>query len=209
VNVLGIGSLVGFAGRRWRVEAVDDRSKVLDVVPHRSGKLPRFDRPANEALHDRVVETMRRVLEDDDVPPYLDREARAFLQQGRSAYRALRLDRAQVVSSKADTLVVTWRGTEVNAILAILLAGAGLGTETNDIGLGVVDTTPEELRAVLSGLAECPPIADLAGFVGNLRSAKLDEFVDEGLLRRLWSDRNARHRGAVSAVLRELASGGG
>lgn len=207
VNVLGVGSLVGFAGRRWRVEAVDDRSKVLDVVPHRSGRLPRFDRPASEAMHDRLVATTRLVLSADDLPAYLDGEARSFLEQGRAAYRALRLDRHAMVQSGGDTLVATWRGTATNGLLAILLVSAGLEVETHDIGVTVLGTEPEELRMLLGRLAECPPVEDLADFVEGLRTAKLDEFVDESLLRRLWAARNEEHRGAVSEILHQLRGG--
>ncbi len=204
VNVLGIGSLVGFAGRRWRVEAVDDRSKVLEVVPHRSGKLPRFDRPANESLHDRVVAAMRMVLADDDAPAYLDSEARSFLDQGRAAYRSFALDASRMIVAGNDTHLLTWRGTDVNGVLAILLNGAGLEVETHDVGVTVVGTRPEEVRGVLACLPECPPLVDLADFVEGLRTAKLDEFIDETLLRRLWADRHEHRREQVSQLLTEL-----
>lgn len=203
-NVLGIGSLVGFAGRRWRVEAVDDRGKVLDVVPHRSGKLPRFDRLANEPLDDRLTTVMREVLSDSEVPPYLDAVGREFLQQGRTAYRDLSLASFKVVPAARDTHVMTWRGTAVNSVLSVALMGAGFEVEVHDVGVTVVDRSPRQVVAILRELTECPPIEELAGFVAGLRSAKLDDFVDEHLLRRLWVQRNARHRTAVSQVLQGL-----
>jgi ATP-dependent helicase Lhr and Lhr-like helicase len=208
VNVLGVGSLVGFAGRRWRVEAVDDRAKVLEVVQHRAGKLPRFNRPASEALDDRLVATIRVVLGDDDRPAYLDPAALEFLDQGRAAYRELGLDRRTLVPAGGDTHLVTWAGTAVNSLLAILLTSAGLEAEVHDVGITAVDTSPAELAAVLSGLEECPPVEDLAGFVEGLRTAKLDDFVDEDLLRRLWAVRNAKHRARVTAVLRQVNGAG-
>ncbi len=39
-NIVGIGSILVFGGRRWRVTAIDDPGKVLEVEPHRSGELP-------------------------------------------------------------------------------------------------------------------------------------------------------------------------
>lgn len=203
-NVLGVGSLIGFAGRRWRVEAVDDRAKVLEVVPHRSGKLPRFDRPANERLHDRLTTTMREVLSDTDVPAYLDAAGREFLEQGRSVYRDLSLERRALISAARDTHVITWRGTAVNSVLSIVLMSAGLEVAVHDVGVTAVDTTPGQLAAVLQHTGECPAMEDLSDFVIGLRTAKLDDFVDENLLRRLWAARNANHRDAVSSVLDHL-----
>lgn len=205
-NVLGIGSLVGFAGRRWRVEAVDDRAKVLDVVPHRSGKLPRFDRPANEQLHDRVTATMLEVLLDHEVPAYLDGTAKEFLLQGRTAFRELGLDRRALISAARDTQVITWRGTAVNSVLAIVLMSAGLEVAVHDIGVTAVDVTPKQLASVLQEAGACPPMEDLSDFVLGLRTAKLDDHVDEPLLRRMWASRNERHRGDVSHVLDSLRS---
>lgn len=209
VNVLGVGSMVGFAGRRWRVEAVDDRAKVLDVVPHRAGRLPRFDRPASEALDDKLVATMRAVLEDDDRPAYLDPAAREFLDQGRAAFRELRLGHRMMIEAGSDTHLMTWAGTAVNGVLAILLTSAGLDAEVHDAGVTAVGMTPSELAALLGELDGCPPIEDLAGFVEGLRTAKLDEFVDEGLLRRLWATRNEEHRRAVDQLLRDLRGSSG
>lgn len=202
VNVLGVGSIVGFAGRRWRVMAADDRAMVLDVVPHRAGKLPRFDRPASEALDDRLVKTMRTVFEDDDRPAYLDPTALEFLDQGRAAYRRLGLGHSSMVRAGNDTHLLTWAGTAVNDLVGILLVSAGLDVEVHDVGVTAIDTTPDELTGILSDLEECPPIEDLAGFVQGLRKAKLDEFVDEELLRRLWALRNDIHREGVTAVLK-------
>jgi ATP-dependent Lhr-like helicase len=203
-NVLGIGALVGFAGRRWRVEAIDDRGKVLDVIPHRSGRLPKFDPVSGEAVHDRLSATMRSVLEDTGAPPYLDRQASTFLAEARSSYRALGLDSRDVVEAGADCYLLTWRGTAVNALLAILIRSAGLECEALDVGVGVTDCSPDELRAVFESVTAFPSIEQLGEFVANLRNAKLDDYIDEDLLRRLWCDRNSDVLVDAEATLREL-----
>jgi ATP-dependent Lhr-like helicase len=203
-NVLGIGSLVGFAGRRWRVEAVDDRAKVLEVVPHRSGKLPRFDRPANEPLHDRLTTMTLEVLLDDDRPAFLDAAGGEFLDQGRAAFRELGLQRRNVIEAGADTHLLTWHGTAVNSLLSIVLMSAGIDAEANDIGVTAVGISAPELKQLLGSLPECPEIDDLASFVVGLRSAKLDDFIDEDLLRRLWARRNEKNRLSVTNILTDI-----
>ncbi len=90
-NPVGVGVVIAFAGRRWRIEAVDDRSKVLEVVHHRSGKIPKFDNVMNEPVHDRLSAEMRAVLQDTSVPGFLDGEAKGYLSEGRAAYRFFQL----------------------------------------------------------------------------------------------------------------------
>lgn len=203
-NVLGIGSLVGFAGRRWRVEAVDDRAKVLEVVPHRSGKLPRFDRPANEQLHDHVTATMLEVLSDHEIPAYLDAAGKKFLLQGRTAFRELGLHRRALIPAARDTHVITWRGTAINSVLSIVLMSAGLEVAVHDVGVTAFDVTPKQLAGILQQAGDCPPMEDLSDFVLGLRTAKLDDFIEESVLRRLWAARNEKHRDTVSSILTEL-----
>ncbi|MGT2515522.1 hypothetical protein ACVOMT_15960 [Sphingomonas panni] len=104
--------------------------------------------------------------------------------------------------------MVTWAGTAVNGLLAILLTSAGLEAEVHDVGVTAVNISPAELTAVLGGLERCPPVEDLASYVEGLRTAKLDDFVDEELLRRLWAVRHAKHRDRVTAILRQLTQTG-
>ena len=203
-NVLAIGALVGFAGRRWRVEAVDDHAKVLTVAPHRSGRLPRFDPVTGETVHARLSAEMRKVLEEQDAPTYLDPAAAAFLAEGRAAYQRLGLDGADAIASGRDTLLATWAGTAVNDVFLILLRAAGFECQADDVALLVVDCAPVELRGVLDALGAFPTTTELSAFVENLRRAKYDDLIDEALLRRLWAARAEQARSDAIAFLQRL-----
>lgn len=48
-------SLVAFAGRRWIVQDIDEKTNTLFVVPHPSGVVPRFERADGERLHDQLA----------------------------------------------------------------------------------------------------------------------------------------------------------
>lgn len=203
-NVLGIGSLVGFAGRRWRVEAVDDRGKVLEVVPHRSGRLPRFDPVSGEAVHGRLSDMMRTVLEDDEEPSYADPQGRMFLAEARAAYRRLGFNAHSAIDFGGDAYLMTWAGTSVNDLLAMLVQAAEIDCQANDVGIVAVECGAEELTRLLGSVTEFPSVESLSEFVENLRSAKLDEFIDEALLRRLWVARNRSVRREAEEVLGRL-----
>jgi ATP-dependent Lhr-like helicase len=187
-NPVGVGVVIAFAGRRWRIETVDDRGKVIEVVQHRSGKIPKFDNVMNEPVHDRLSAEMRAVLQDTSVPGFLDDAAKGYLSEGRVAFRQLGLDSGSLVSAGKDTHVFTWHGSDVNAVLGFAFASAGLECAVMDVGVTVLDTHPDVVLAIMKQIAERPPDIDsVAEFVENLQSAKFDEMVPEDLLRRLWT----------------------
>lgn len=190
-NVLAVGSLLAFAGRRWRVIDVDDRARVLSVSPHPSGRLPKFDRQSTEPLDDRVLDEMRKVYLDADMPDWLDAQSLAFLGQGRAAFAKLNLERTGFVTSGGDTHVLLWRGTAMNNVLAVALTGAGIGCEAHDLGVTLADTTPAEAQKLLAQLSRAPSAATLSEFVEGLQSSKYDHLAPAGLLRRLWARRHA------------------
>ncbi|WP_192248709.1 hypothetical protein [Mesorhizobium silamurunense] len=164
--------------------SVDDRSKVLEVERHRSGKIRQFDNVMSEPVHDRLSAEMRAVLEGGDIPAYLDAAAVDFQRQGRE----LGLPQIRFLPAGKDTHVPTWRGTEANAVLAITMVSAGLECAVHEVGVTVLETTPEEAEAVLRQLAERPPdIQPISEFVENIETARFDGMVPEQVPRRLWA----------------------
>jgi ATP-dependent helicase Lhr and Lhr-like helicase len=203
-NEISVGGLIVFAGQRWRVTTVDDRSKVLEVVPHRSGQLPKFDRLHAEPIHDRLAMEVRAVYLDTGIPPYLDQQAAILLQEGRENFARYHLDQVRLLPSENDTHILTWRGNQLNALLAILLNGAGLACEAHDMGVTVPDTSLEQLQALLRKVPPTPEISVLGEFVSDLRTAKFDGYISDALLRRHWVRSNAPLGEKLSALLAEL-----
>lgn len=190
-NVLFVGSILAFAGRRWRVIAVDDRAKVLNVEPHRSGRLPLFERQAVEPLGDRLAQEMRAVYLAQDLPAYADPAATALLQEGRDAFAAFDLSRRAVLADGPDTHVLLWRGGEMNGVMAVALLAMGAETEVHDLGVTLTNTTTDHARVLLETVAtRAPSKADLSSFVVNLSEAKFDAYAPQAVLRRLWERRH-------------------
>lgn len=203
-NVIAVGALLVFGGQRWRVAAVDDRSKVLEVVAHRAGRLPKFDRRAVEPLHDRLVAEMRSVYLEAGVPAYLDETAVRLLEEGRAAFAEAGLGASRFLAAGKDTHVITWRGSALNALVAVVLMSAGLECEAHDMGVTVADATPDEVRALLARLDNIPSIGELAGFVATLRVAKYDELLPDELLRRVWVQANEPRHLHLKNLLSEI-----
>lgn len=203
-NAVAIGGLLAFAGQRWRIIAIDERSKVLDVELHRTAQLPKFDRLAAEPVHDRLAQEMRQVYLSDEIPSYIDQNAMQLLLEGRTAFQNLNLAKTHFIASKKDTHVLTWRGSAMNAALAILFLSAGLDCESHDVGVTVAGTAPTEIKKVLENLTHFPSADDLSGFVANIRTAKFDDYVPDALLQRAWSRRTEEQCAALPTLCAEL-----
>ncbi|WP_312082827.1 DEAD/DEAH box helicase [Brevundimonas sp.] len=203
-NVLFVGSVLAFAGRRWRVTGVDDRAKVLNVEPHRAGRLPLFERQSVEPLGDRLAQEMRSVYLSQDLPAYADPAATALLQEGRDAFAAYDLTRHAVLADGPDTHLLLWRGGAMNSVMAVALRAMGAETEVHDLGVTLAQTSPDRARALLESVAaQSPSVSDLSGYVANLSEAKFDAYAPPDVLRRLWEIRH----GASVAELSKLAAG--
>jgi len=206
-NPVAIDNLVLFAGRRWRIVAVDEKAHVIEVEPHKGGQAPKFETPLGEQVHTRLMNEMKAVFEAEDIPPFLDAPAQELLAQGRAAYRRGDLSRRAIVEMGGSVMLFPWVGTSTVAAISIALAGLHVKSEDNGVGLTVVATWDRTLDA-LTRLSKFTP-DDLAGVENAalaLCTAKYDEFLPATLLRRLWCRRNADVIAAIPEIARGLLS---
>jgi len=185
--------LVVFAGQRWVVLEIDERTNTLDVAPHPGGMVPKFDRANIEPAHDRLAAEMRAVYISDDIPPYLEAKARELLAEGRATFRGQGLSERTIVEEERDVHLFTWRGSQANDAFAAALAMAKLPAEAHDFGLTVPKKSAAEVVSVLQAFSSrgAPDPIEVALFVANPKQGKFSAFVPDGLARRQWSQRNA------------------
>lgn len=180
--------MIIFAGRRWVVVSVDAQAKVLEVAPAPGGIPPAFAGGEAGMLHDRIVREMLSVYSRQDVPRFLDANAKALLEEGRQAWRSMGLDRHRIVSQGNDVVLFPWVGSGRRDSLLLALLAAGFSAETYDITLTVRADEPD-VRKALARLAEAPPPdpMDLARAVENKAVDKYDFYLGEDLLCRGWA----------------------
>ncbi len=205
-NAIAIGGLIGFAGRRWRITAVDDRARVVQVTTHPAGRLPMFENGSAEPIHDRLAAEMRAVLEDDDAPRWLDATAAGFLAEGRATWRVIGASGGGLIEAGRTTHLLTWRGSAFNHLAAVLFVAAGLHAEAHDIGVAIEGVTPGELGSRLPELMKLLDIRRLSESVEGLRREKYDGFVPESLLRAAWADRHVAMLPDLQALPRTIAA---
>lgn len=157
---LAPGVTIVFAGRRWRVEAIHEREKVIEVAPDRSGKPPPFGGGVGE-IHDAVAARMRRVLAGAESFAYLDTAAARLLEEAREAFLHFGLDRTDIVAPEADQrFLATWAGTAANGSLGLILNARGFTIRQADGMIEVQGTAaalrnlPSELEAIARGAAD-------------------------------------------------------
>jgi ATP-dependent Lhr-like helicase len=199
-------SLVVFAGQRWIVQDLDEKTNTLFVAPHPGGVVPRFERADGERLHDRLAAEMRQVYLSFDEPAYLDDKGRALLAEGREMFRALGLETTTFVQEEKDLHVFLWRGSQATAVFGAAAAMVGLPGEVHDFGLTLPKTSSPEARTVLMRLADADSIdaTEVAAFVQNIAAGKFREQVPEHLARSLWARQNTSEIGGITGMARTL-----
>ncbi|OZB17250.1 MAG: ATP-dependent helicase [Hyphomonas sp. 34-62-18] len=182
LNVLAPKMMIIFSGRRWIVEDVDDRDKVIVVSPGKGGVPPKFGGDPGD-IHDRVIERMFEVLEGEHLPAYLDTAARDLLLEARDQYVQFGFsDTSIIMLSDLTAAIATRAGTVKTTTLALALRAEGYEVETHDGFLTV--TSKDRIGELYDRLKH---IADgdhepLFGAQTNLVFEKFHPFLTRDLL---------------------------
>lgn len=207
------GTLLIFAGRRWRVLSVDESRKVVDLARAKGGRPPRFT-GAHAPIHDRVRREMLDVYRGKDMPPFLDPTARTLLAEARQYFTRYRLDECPALEWGADTLLFLWKGDRVMGTAAVALAARGLEVSADGLALSVSGTSPDNLRKHLERMLAggVPDATALAASVVNKESEKYDWVLKGPLLDAAYAARSLDPPGAwrsLRGVLDHLTTGRG
>jgi ATP-dependent Lhr-like helicase len=206
-NMLGPGSYLSFAGKRWRVEGVDNVARVIEVVAHRSGKVPKFEALGNEYLDRRIVEETREVLRGKPDYAYLDATARNLLAEACEYFRESGLNDAVMLTHRDAVLLFTWRGTTVNQLLALAFKMSGLPAELHDAGINIPATNESDVARTLATWARVGvTIDDAAAGVETFVSGKWDEFIPIEVLRNQWKRAYAPSIPELNELVKELVA---
>lgn len=203
-NPLRTGDYLTFAGRRWIVEAVDDKGKEIRVSRAPAGRVPEFPSQEGAPLHDRLVAEMRAVYRATDRPVFLDAQAWTLLQEGRAAYTERALDQRHIAVHGDDAYLFTWRGTRATETIRLALATCGIRTEIDALGLRAPNCQAASLASALASLRSAVSSPQqLAEKVEVLRRQKYDNHLPDALLR----DAFARSRLDMTGLAEILQAG--
>ena len=196
-----------FAGRRWRVVAVDEQRKVIEVRPAPGGRIPKFSGERGD-VDDEVRQEMRAVYMGTAMPPYLDATARDLLKEARMHFSQYGLECRSIVPSGVETMIFTWTSDRINDTLAVWLKYLGHIAQNEGIGVRVFASGPDTMAALRCLVSD--PVPDpvaLAAPVKNKLSEKYDCLLDEPLMNAEYASRKLDVAGARALVETLVAVG--
>lgn len=181
-NILSPGMMLIFSGRRWLVQEIHDREKVIMVKPAKAGVPPVFGGDPGE-IHDDVIARMFDVLKADTKPLYMDANALGMLEEARLNYAQMGFTDASLVNLGEETSIIATRvGTMKTTTLALALRGFGFSVEQYDGFLQVEagEETPP-ISEVLKRIGDGEDV-DLFADAGNLLTEKFHPYLTRELL---------------------------
>jgi ATP-dependent helicase Lhr and Lhr-like helicase len=195
-----------FSGRRWSILEIRDREKVVVVVPSSAGVPPLFGGEGGD-LDDRIVQEMREIYEEADIPPFLDQTAAKLLEEGRNEYHRLELGIRGAIEKQGDVYLFPWSGSLTASTLALALKAQGLDTSVRGIVLEVPKQTVAGVQRRLRTLAAAaaPNAIELASNVSNLIHAKYDPYLPQDLLVEQYAADRIRAK-RVPVIAKQLLS---
>jgi ATP-dependent Lhr-like helicase len=195
------GNRLIFGGRRWRIVAIDDRQKVIELTRSKGGKPPTFD-GNGAAVSDEVRQRMLARYHSKDVPVYLDATSQRLLDEGRDYFRRWSLDTQPALVSGSETLIFPWRGDRIHATIAVILTRSGLTADATGVAITITDAGIEKVVECIDRvLSDEPPSAiDLAVAVKNKIIDKYDEYLGEDLINAAYAARSLDVVGAFAAL---------
>lgn len=190
VQMMTAGQRILFAGKTWRVDEVDEPQKTIYVTRTSGGVPPLFSGGAGR-IHTRVRQYMRKLLEENSVPIFLDDAAHRFLAEARDCYKRMELSHQVIVDQGAEVMLLTWLGDAANEAIACLLIRRGFTATPSGPGVEVFKggyTVDEIMDALLdAAIDEPPPLDMLLENVQNLQREKWDWALPDGLLRKAYA----------------------
>ncbi|MBD2000701.1 DEAD/DEAH box helicase [Leptolyngbya sp. FACHB-541] len=195
-----------FAGHRWRVLAVDQERRIVDVERAAAGRVPSFS--GNRGwIHNRIREEMYRLYVSKEAPIFLDAIAHDLLSEARTNFHRFHLANTPLLSNGQQTLLFCWKGDLVMNTILVQLQSKGLRVGRDAIALTIEETTPAKVLKELRAIAAKPPVnpVALAATVRNKISEKYDPFLSEELLCQNYASSYLDTRGSW-ATISELVS---
>ena len=195
-----VDSMMIFAGKRWRVVAIDAPSKTIQLTRAAGGKAPMFHSSGGEVA-DGIRQKMRHLYESDFVPAYLDQASVQLLNQGRAAYSQYNLSSGQILQTGNDCVIFPWRGSRITNTISVMLTVSGIKTGVDGLSIACHDVQMDEVYAALADIsaANVPDGIALASEVPVKVVDKNDQFLGERLLAQAYAARDLDPAGATQA----------
>lgn len=176
-------SLILFGGRRWRVVHVDDRDKVVEVIPAQGGRAPMFAGGPGR-VHRLVHEEMYRLYQATETPAFLDHRAAALFREGREQFAKFELGKTNLIPFEGGSTFFCWAGDLAANTLLVQFQALGFTGLSFGVGMFIEDIEPGKLRSRIAEIAGAGPVDPvvLSDSVPNRIIDRYDSYLPPDLL---------------------------
>ena len=180
---ISAGGMLIFAGKRWRIDSIDDRKREIAVNPAKGGRPPKFCGSAG-SIHGAVRKEMFELYRGQEIPAYLDPMAAELLLEGRKSFIELGLEKENAVKWGENTLLFPWSGDMELDSLCALLKTEGIMVSHDGIAVEMESISIPGAYAAIKRILDRGPVdaIAIARRVVNKSQEKYDSFLSEELL---------------------------
>ncbi len=185
------GQHIVFAGRRWKVEAIDSKKRVITVIITKGGNPPKFS-GGGMSVHDRVRQEMLNIYSqgdwridvNDTKIDFLDANAKELFIEGLKHFRDLNLNKNTILSKGENVIILPWQGDKVINTLTMMLISSGFKASSYS---GIIEVSKTHIKEVKNLLIKfkCEKLftnSKLAELVPNKMTEKYDYLLPGTLL---------------------------
>lgn len=170
-------------GRRWVVTDVIPAELTVIVLPSNNLKPPYFT-SSGMGTGDKIARQMKLLLEQQEIPAYLDDNAKLLLGAARQmAKLAGAVGGHGLVMEEKGIRFFPWAGSKIHTTLWAFAKFQGLTVAGDRLSILYRDISLEQVRGHLDSIVKCPPdSAVLAELLPMKTVQKFDSYLSDDLL---------------------------
>ncbi|MBX3014192.1 MAG: DEAD/DEAH box helicase [Caldilineaceae bacterium] len=188
-----VGTTIGLAGYTWRVLEINQEKRIIYVEPAK-GKAETDWSGGSIEIHTRIVQRIRKILEEESTYGFLQKQALTQLTWARQLARNSGVVAQSILPLSGDRyLILPWQGSRVVLTQMQLLAATGYTVARSDSPFYYEIKSSggiEEIKAQFAQLATTPPdpllLARRLARV-DLERHKYDRYIPDHLLQQAYS----------------------
>lgn len=119
------GQFMLLGGKRWRIASVDEDRKSIFVDSARGKKLVQWYGGSGN-IHKRIREKMLEILQDTEIPAWLEDNSKKVLGWARSTFQEAGLNNQSIISDGKNLHIFTWTGSRGHNAVNMIFKAAGV-----------------------------------------------------------------------------------
>ena len=177
------GMIIIFSGRRWQIIEVHPDEKVIEVKASKGGSPPKFN-GNGPSRHHIIDEKMRSIYSSQDIPRYLDPNAKSLLLEGRESFTHFQLPHANFLEQGDGVLLFPWAGSAMVNTLVMIFQYLNYTVENEDYALFIQGLSVQGLEKHLKNFesGKLPDLHSVCSTVVNKSTGQYDHYLTDHLL---------------------------